>query len=346
MPRSRRREADGPVVPRGGMSVGIVVALVAMVLVYKRQVHDQLPPSPIEASLAILAFEGSPEETEQAHEVLLEAGDAVVPKLLIALEDAETARPEELIRALARIGDDDVAPKIRPFLQHVDALVRGAAIEALASFGDVLVLPELRRLADQDPTLGVRQLAVIALADLGEDDVDRDLAAILDPTTPAELRESADASLEVTTDQEFAGERARAEAWLDENGAPAAATSVGGRGRAEGAPLVARDGDVEATVERTGAWLVCSVRGVVPPFHLALETATGRILIAFEAGADGAPGSMSAEAHDLPRAGRSMVRHEELVVEPSADANAVVVRLPRVGQLVAAGEPIEVKVIR
>ncbi|MFG0319082.1 MAG: HEAT repeat domain-containing protein [Planctomycetota bacterium JB042] len=323
------------------MSVGIVVALVAMVLVYKRQVHDELPPPPVDRVIAVLAFEGSPEETARAHDQLLDLDEReVVRKLLAALTVPETVRPEELILALARVGDDAVATEVRPYLQHVDARVRAAAIDALASFGDVGVEPELRRIADADPALGVRQLAVIALADLGADDVDRDLAAVLDETTPAERRESADGSLEVTTGESFGRDRAAAEAWLDARGAPPAATQVGGRGRTDGAPLVSRDGEVEVAVERTGEWLVARVTGAAPPLHLALETATGRILVAVDRRDDG----VAARADDLPREGRSFERHESLPVEVSADG--VTVRLPRAGRLVEGGEPTAVRVIR
>ncbi len=343
MPRSPRREPDGPVVPRGaaGMSVGVVVALVALVLVYKRQVHDELPPPRVDQVIAALAFEGSPEATERAHGELDEFDEReVVPKLLAALTVPETARPEELILALARAGDDAVAPEVRPYLQHVDARVRAAAIDALASFGDTGVEPELRRIADADPALGVRQLAVIALADLEADDVDRDLAVMLDETTPADRRESADGSLEVTTGESFGADRAAAEAWLDAHGAPPAATTVGGRGRTDGAPLAWRDGEVEVTVERSGAWLVGRVTGAAPPLHLALETATGRILVAVDRREDG----VSARADDLPREGRPFERHASLPVEVTPDG--LIVRLPRVGRLVAGDEPASVRVVR
>ena len=324
----------------GSMSVGVVVALVALILVYQKLVvGDSGSESEIEQAVAALDSDGA-EDRERAHEVLLAAEADSVAALLEALGNQAARRPEEIIKALADIGDDQAIRGLRAVLtSHPDAQARCSAAAALAEMADRDAVPLLAQRIDDDPALQVRQAALVALANLGDESVLRDLATLLDLSTVAELREAADDALEAITDQDFAGDRAAAEAWLDGHEAPPAKSVVAGVGAEPGEPLLCT-GDTSVRIERQGASLHFEVTGQLAlPMNLLLQLEQSRIVVELTQEDQ----QVTAGCVDAPATGRHLRRHAPITVEATSDALRF--SIPRVGQLVSKDLPRAITVI-
>ncbi len=321
--------------------LGLVLALVALLLVQQRQRRAaEAEPSQSELLVAALAAGGTPEEIEQAHAALLEVGAPAASDLLRALDDPETQAPEEVIRALARLGEEQVAADLAGALcEHPDARARAAAAAALAELGALPAREALFQAAGADAALQVRQAAIVALADLGEREVVPDLVALLDETTVADLRQAANASLLVLTDEDFAQDRARAEEWLAAHPAGGAVTSVGGRGREPGEPL-RHAGAIAVEILRAGADLEISLTGdLTLPMNLILDVNEGSIVLEVVE-EEGGP---VVYASDVPRSGRPLARHAPVKVQVQGGRAAL--RIPRVGQLISGRLPLAVHVV-
>ena len=181
----------------GSMSVGLVVAMVALVLVYQKLVvNDPGADSGLKEVVSALDSEVASERAE-AHDTLLDSGPEALDALLVALNRPGVRRPEEIIRTLSDLGEEKAIASLREVLtSHPDALARRCAAKALGEMPDHDSVPLLKERIDSDASLQVRQAALLAVADMGDDTLLRDLAALLDPSTVAELRESAAGSLE------------------------------------------------------------------------------------------------------------------------------------------------------
>ncbi|MBI4881119.1 MAG: HEAT repeat domain-containing protein [Planctomycetes bacterium] len=321
--------------------LGLILALVALLLVQQRQRRAaEAEPSQSELAVAALAAGGAPEEIEQAHAALVEIGAPAVNDLLRALDDPETQAPEEVIRALARIGDERAAADLAGALRaHPDARARRAAAEALAELGAAQASGALFEAAGADAALQVRQAAIVALADLGEREVIPDLVVMLDETTVAELRQAANESLQVLTEEDFALDRARAEEWLAARQADGAVSSVGGKGREPGEPL-RQAGATAVEILRAGADLEISLAGEIAlPMNLILDVEGGSIVLELVE-EEGGP---VACASDVPGSGRPLARHAPARVQILGGRAAI--RIPRVGQLVSGRLPAAVQVV-
>jgi len=322
------------------LSVGLVVALVAMVLVYQKlRNSESKPPSEIDLAVSALGEDGEAER-ERAHEFLLEAESDAVESLLQALSQEDVRRPEEIIRALVRIGDEQAISALREVLgSHPDALARRAAASALAEMPDREAGPLLQQRIESDPALQVRQAALVALADLGDESLLYDLAALLDPTTVAELREAAGDTLEVITDQDFGLDRQAAEAWLDEHDAGPAKSVVAGALARPGEPLL-ESGPTPVRIERGDDRLRIELTGrLALPMHLLLQLDGSRIVIELEQAGE----QVTARCFDTPETGRRIARHAEIAVESAP--GALRFSIPRAGQLVSPDLPRAVTVI-
>ncbi|MFH0945955.1 MAG: HEAT repeat domain-containing protein [Planctomycetota bacterium] len=317
----------------GSMSVGLVVAMVALLFVYQKLVvTDSEGDSGLKETVAALDSEVEAERT-RAHEVLLDSGPESLDALLVALNRPGVRRPEEIIRILSDLGEEKAIASLREVLtSHPDALARRCAATALGEMPDHDSAPLLKKVIDSDASLQVRQAALLAVADMGDDTLLRDLAALLDPSTVKELRASAASTLEVLTDQLFGEDgqdRDAAEAWLDEMKVGSAVTEVGGAGRVDGEPLEV-PGQTAVLVERDGDRVRFALTGRLDlPMNLLLEMEKGRILVELIE----EDGVVVARATDAPGTGRPLARHAPVPLEQGEDALRF--SLPRVGRLVS-----------
>jgi len=315
--------------PTSGMSVGIVVALVALVFVGRRELLKGSGET--RDALDLLQMVDGPDTQPaivESYAVLMEGGEDALPPLLDRLRSPRAARADRLIDAVLRIdpSNEKAVEVVRAVLEtHSDARARRTAALALAALNDQESRGRLHALVDSDPALAVRQAAVVALAELGEPTIRGDLEAVRDGSTVDDLRE-----------------RARALAIDGANSPPT--TSVGGKGRMPGLPLVL-EGPVGLRIERDGASLHCSMAVDVPTplsivFELGADPGAANIVAEIERDGDG----LIANCLDVPMDGAPLARHApiRLVITGTEAAFA----MPRVGRLVSPDLPVGVRVIR
>lgn len=326
-------------------AVGVVVALAALILVYSKNYVER--PSDallaLEEQINLLASTTDDEQAETLSEQLLESGSEALEGLIRKLGDPATRRPEALVLLISDIGDPAATEVLRQTLQeHPDALARRAAATALGELPDHEASPLLKHAMDADPSLQVRQAAVLALSDLGDDAYLADLIMLLEPTTMPELRESANGTLEVLADRDFELDPEAAAAWLRGQVGPsgrAPGSSIGGRGRSDGLPLIL-EGPCNVTVGRSGPRLTVRLTGETGiPMNLIFELEHGRLLVELLE----QDGSLVAVCTDAPETGRALLRHPPIEVEQGPGGLGF--WLPRIGQLTAADQPSSVKLV-
>lgn len=142
-------------------------------------------------NIGVLATPSSPARRVRAlRRVQHRDGNIVLPEIMAALDDADTAVRREALLALGRVGTPEALDLLRWYLHEPDALLRAPSVEALARAG-VPDRASLLKRALRDPDSRVRRAAADALGASGERNAVEDLRSLLDVEHDGEVLVSA-----------------------------------------------------------------------------------------------------------------------------------------------------------
>jgi len=303
----------------------LVVALLAQAFARDRKVMMDRALLPAHAR-TIVRSDASVADRDGAQAALAAQAEIdpqrVVETLLPHLLESESPVGVETLASV--MVAEATAGLIKLAVEHPSGSMRREAIRALVARKDLTSIETLFRIADRDPSLIVRQEAVVGLAELGNDAVLRDLVALLDPLAPAGLAGRARSVLLRFTAVSFE-DPAGVCAWMDRNGISPSRTSIGPPALNEPARLTVVDGLV---VRTEPARIVFESDGAPPRSgRVILDHASGSVLLEVR-NVDGVP---VGRALDIPDIGPVSERYA--IVRGTRTGSSWTIALPRTGQL-------------